>query len=73
MDKINFSLSIEAARYLGALIAERPIKEAGVLAVDWDNQFKAELQRLQAEQREQIRAEVKAEVEKLKNPESDGA
>jgi hypothetical protein len=60
---LNFKLSPHDASYISALLAERPIKEAGRLALEWQRQGDAEVARLEQERREEIKAEVKKEVE----------
>lgn len=63
---LNFSLSPQAASYISALLAERPIKEAGLVALDWQRQGEAEQARINAEAAAKVKADTIAEYEASK-------
>lgn len=61
---LNFRVSAEDATYISALLAERPLKESGRLALEWQRQGNEEMARLQKEDRIRIFDEVTAEQAK---------
>ena len=63
---LNFQVSPEDANYISALLAERPLKESGRLALEWQRQGDLEMVRLQKEDRIRIFDEVTAERDKRK-------
>lgn len=58
---LNFKLSSQDASYISALLAERPLKESGRLALDWQAQGNAEMKRLELAERIRIFEEISAE------------
>ena len=58
---LKFELTPQAATYISQLLAERPLKEAGQVAIYWEQQGNAEMKRLQLEERIRIFKEMAAE------------